>query len=71
MDKIEIKIYKEGCVIKNLGNTEPFDIEEILNLMIKYPLEDEAGDILETVGIRFDVGVFPHIAVFVEVKNDG
>ena len=67
---LEIKIYKEGRVIKNLGKFEAFDIEEILNLMIKYPLEDEEGDYLETVGIRFDVGIYPHIAVFVDVKHD-
>ena len=67
---IEIRIYKEGRVIKNLGKFDPLDIEDILNLMIKYPLEDTEGDELETEGIRFDVGVFPHIGVFVKVKEE-
>ena len=70
MDKIEIKIYKNGRVTKSLGKVEPFDVEEILNLLIKYPLEDEEGDTLEIEGIRFDIGIYPHIAVFVKTSEE-
>ena len=67
---LEIKIYKNGRVIKNMGKFEPIDISEILDLLVKYSLEDIEGDMLETVGIRFDIGLSPHIAVFVEVKEE-
>ena len=67
---LEIQIYKNGRVTKNMGKFEPIDISEILDLMVKYPLEDAEGDELETVGIRFDIGFYPHIAVFVEVKEE-
>ena len=67
---LEIIIYKNGSRIKSLGKFDPSDIDDVLNLMMKYPIEDSEGDELETVGVRFDVGLYPHIAVFVEPKEE-